>query len=1112
MSTIFSPMRIHSEFSVVNGLGSISAWVEAAKAMGYESLALTDECNFFGAIKFYRAATAAGIKPIFGSDLRLKLGSFTLLCLNQIGFKNLTLLISKAYLKGERENGIPIIEKEWLSLESMQGLVMLSGEIRDQDFLLHCKAIFPEDRLYLEVSRIGRSGEEMDNQAILEFAELYHLPVVATHPAVFLRAEDFSVHEIRVAIHDSYTLEDPNRPKRFTEQQYLPSPEAMAERFSDYPIALENAVELAHRCNVEFKLGEVHLPNFPIPDGMSEAEYFCKVAAEGLDFRQHGNDTVYQSRLKFELDMIIKMGFTGYFLIVADFIQWAKNQGIPVGPGRGSGAGSLVAYVLKITDVDPIPYDLLFERFLNPERVSMPDFDIDFCMEGRDRVIEYVAQKYGRHSVSQIITFGSMAAKAVVRDVGRVLALPYGFVDGIAKLIPLDLGMTLQLALEQEPFLKKRYNDEEDVKALIDMGLKLEGTIRNVGKHAGGVVIAPSNLTDFAPIYCEEGTDQLVAQYDKDDVEAAGLVKFDFLGLRNLTIIQAAVDRVGHGFDIMTIPFNDPKTFELLKKGETSAVFQLESRGMKDLIKRLKPDCFEDIIALVALFRPGPLQSGMVDDFIARKHGHAKIEYPHPDTIPILKSTYGVILYQEQVMLIPQALAGYTLGGADLLRRAMGKKKPEEMAKQRSIFVEGALKNNISETVSGPIFDLMEKFAGYGFNKPHAAAYAMVAYQTAYLKAHYPAAFMAAVLSSDMDNTDKVVGFVDECRAMHLRLLPPDIQESIYVFSVVDEATIRYGLGAIKGVGEAAIELIMAARRIGPFSDFFDFCKRVDLRKVNKRALEALIYSGAMDSLGPSRATIFASIEAATQEAGQHNEATDAGQDDLFGGFAESSEKSKTLHWKAAQDWKLYDRVMFEKQVLGWCLSGHPLDEFRGMFKVLKVIPLANLAPTARGEAIMLAGIVTGLRRIKTKRGNFLTVLSFEDFSGKVDVTCFAEVGDAYRALIRVEAMLVIEGEVNFDEFSGSLRVVAKSLHDLHNYKASKAKLLRLKIKEAHSTQTELLRLKELLHQHSGSCPIELTYEREDGRVEFTLGKEWAVLPNPELLEKLEAFEAEVVF
>ncbi len=1142
MSPAYVPLRIHSEYSVVQGLGSISALVSRAQDLGYSSLALTDSCNIFAAIKFYKEARSKKIKPILGTDLCLAEGKarypFTLLCQNELGFKNLTKLVSRAYLEGTRENDLPLIERTWLTLESTAGLIALSGGVSGEigslllsdnpteveNALAFWQSLFGEQRFYLEVSRIGQAEEESYITKALKLAESLQLPVVATHPSYFLQPDDFSVHEVRVAIHDGFTLEDPNRPQRFTSQQYLRSPEEMEAKFADCPAALANSVEIAKRCSVEFTLGKAFLPKFPIPDGMTEADYFRQVAHKGLEERfqvLQVDQSRYQERLNLEIEMIIKMGFTGYFLIVADFIQWSKNNGVPVGPGRGSGAGSLVAYALKITDIDPLPYDLLFERFLNPERVSMPDFDIDFCMEGRDRVIDYVAEKYGRYAVSQIITFGTMAAKAVVRDVGRVLGLPYGFVDGIAKLIPMDLGMTLPDALEKEPQLKTRYQEEEEVKALIDLGLKLEGTVRNVGKHAGGVVIAPSHLTDFTAIYCEEGSEQLVAQYDKEDVEAAGLVKFDFLGLRNLTIIQAAVDNINqrhqeHQLEINLIPLDDPLTFELLKKGDTTAVFQLESRGMKDLIKRLAPDCFEDIIALVALFRPGPLQSGMVDDFINRKHGRAKIEYPHPDTAAILKSTYGVILYQEQVMLIPQVLAGYTLGGADVLRRAMGKKKPEEMAKQRSVFIDGAAKNGISAETSGPIFDLMEKFAGYGFNKSHSAAYALVAYQTAYLKAHYPAEFMAAVLSSDMDNTDKVVGFVDECKAMHLHLRPPHIQESQYQFSVLDQHTLCYGLGAIKGVGQIAIELIIAERQKGPFKDLFDFCKRLDLRKVNKRVLEALIYSGAMDSLGPNRSTLLASLEVAMQEAEQHEKAVDAGQSDLFGLFApdtpHETSDGPALHWKKVEEASIYDRVMQEKQVLGWCLSGHPLDEYRTLFKALKIQPLSHVSPTGRGECISLAGLVVNSRKIKTKRGTFLLVIELEDFSGKLDVTCFSEVMDEYHALLKPEAKIVVEAEIQPDDFSGGFRGVAKRIHDLNAYKSSKAKRLKITLAEKNLSESKLMQLSEILRQNRGACPLHFCYEREDAIIDCQADATWSVQISDDFLEALSPYPFEVEF
>lgn len=741
-------------------------------------------------------------------------------------------------------------------------------------------------------------------------------------------------------------------------------------------------------------------------------------------------------------------------------------------------------------------------------------------MEGRDRVIEYVAEKYGRTAVSQIITFGTMAAKAVVRDVGRVMGLPYGFVDGIAKLIPMDLGMTLTQALTQEPQLKRRYDNEEDVKNLIDMALRLEGTVRNVGKHAGGVVIAPSSLTDFSPIYCEEGSKQIVTQYDKDDVEAVGLVKFDFLGLRNLTIIQDAINTINQLkapeapiFDINLIPLDDPKTYELLKKGATTAVFQLESRGMKELIKRQKPDCFEDIIALVALFRPGPLQSGMVDDFIQRKHGHAKIEYPHELAAPILKPTYGIILYQEQVMLIAQVLGCYTLGGADLLRRAMGKKKPEEMAKQRNFFVEGALKNNIDEATSSAIFDLMEKFAGYGFNKSHSAAYALLAYQTAYLKAHYPAAFMAAVLSSDMDNTDKVVGFVDECKEMHLKLLPPDIQESQYAFKVVDEHTIRYGLGAIKGVGRAAIDLILAERVSKPFEDLFDLCQRLDLRKVNKRVLEALIISGALDHLGPNRATMMHTLEAAMQHAGQHERAASMGQDDFFGMTTTDSETQKTERpWIMKPDPSIYDRVMLEKQVLGWCLSGHPLDEYRTLMRELNLKAIRDLTITGRNDTLKFCGIVTDIRRIKTKKGTFLMVLSVEDFTQKMDVTCFSDVMYEFEALLKPEALLVFDAEIGMDDFSGGLRAVARKIHDLSAYKTQQAKCLRIWLSSAQIEKGDGHTLMTLFQTHKGECPIEMVYINAGAEVTLKLDANWGVKLSEDLSRALRPYKHEVIF
>jgi DNA polymerase-3 subunit alpha len=897
MPAAFIHLHVHTEYSLVNGTVRIKPLVKSVADAGMPAVAVTDQCNLFAMVKFYRAAMAQGVKPIIGVDVwvaepgeNATPSRLVLLCKSRTGYLNLTRLVSRSYTEGQHR-GLPMLEPGWFD-GCTEGLIALSGGIAGNvgrallannaeqaaHLLDRWQQLFP-DSFYLELQRTGRAGEQDYLHRAIALATARDVPVVATNDVHFLKRSDFVAHEARVCINEGRTLDDPRRTKAFTGQQYLRTAAEMQALFSDIPEALENTVEIARRCNLELELGRNYLPDFPLPAGSSMAEFFCGQAEQGLEQRlpkilaqENGDQAAirehYYQRLRQEIDVILEMGFPGYFLIVADFIRWAKANGIPVGPGRGSGAGSLVAYALTITDIDPIRYGLLFERFLNPERVSMPDFDVDFCMEGRDRVIDYVAERYGRDKVSQIITYGSMAAKAVVRDVGRVLGQPYGLIDRIAKLIPFEIGMTLDKALEQEPALAEWYDSDEDVQGVIDLARSLEGLSRNAGKHAGGVVIAPSRLTDFTPLYCEQGGDALVSQFDKDDVEAVGLVKFDFLGLRTLTIIDWALKtinarRAAAGDEpvvIDSLPLDDERTFSLLKASSTTAVFQLESSGMKDLIRRLQPDSFEDIIALVALFRPGPLQSGMVDDFIARKHG-AKISYPHPDLEPILKPTYGIILYQEQVMQIAQVLAGYTLGGADMLRRAMGKKKPAEMAKQRVIFTDGARARGVDGQVATYIFDLMEKFAGYGFNKSHSAAYALISYQTAWLKTHYPAAFMAAVLSADMDNTDKVVHLIAECRDMKLRVVPPDVNRSNYHFTAQSDDTIIYGLGAIKGAGQAAIEGLLEERAAaGSYQDLFDFCQRVDLRKLNRRVIDALIRAGALDSMGETRASHQANI------------------------------------------------------------------------------------------------------------------------------------------------------------------------------------------------------------------------------------------------------------
>lgn len=1312
-SPSFVHLRVHSEYSLADSVIRLKPLTAAVAAAGMPAIALTDQSNLFALVKFYRAAQNTGLKPIIGADCCLlneseptKPFHLTLLAQNQTGYRHLTQLLSKAYREGQ-QHGQPMLTRAWLQ-QANQGLIVLSGG-REGDVgqalltghLPQARSLLAEwlrffgDRYYLEVSRTGRELEEDCLHLSIDLALQQGVPVVATNDVRFLTPDDFDTHEIRVCIYQGRTLEDPQRPRLYSEQQYLRSPEEMAKRFADLPEALENTVEIAKRCNLELSLGQNFLPDFPIPAGISMHDYFVAEAQKGLEqrFAQRfaADDTAiaeqrqhYQARLQLELDVIIQMGFPGYFLIVADFIQWAKDHQIPVGPGRGSGAGSLVAYALKITDLDPIEHNLLFERFLNPERVSMPDFDVDFCMDQRDRVIDYVAERYGRDAVSQIITYGSMAAKAVVRDVGRVLGHPYGFVDGIAKQIPFEVGMTLEKALSQSDDLRQRYEREDEVRELLEMARKLEGLARNVGKHAGGVVIAPTVLTDFTPLYCEPSGDNLVTQLDKDDVEAVGLVKFDFLGLRTLTIIDWALQTINRQraiqelspIDISAIPLDDPEAFKVLKRAETTAVFQLESRGMKELIKKLQPDSFADMTALVALYRPGPLQSGMVDDFIDRKHGRAEVVYPHPKLEPILKPTYGVILYQEQVMQIAQVLAGYTLGGADILRRClsgatriqlaneeqvslatiakdpvawighevfaldeatqqitvcpieavyhngfrqvwevttqtqsriratldhqfyglkgwqalqqfqpgdliglakhlakaeegeivwdrvvtikpgrieavydltiaqahnfiaedyivhncMGKKKPEEMAKQGEIFLQGSADNDVAEEVAKSIFDLMEKFAGYGFNLSHSAAYALVSYQTLWLKTHYPAAFMAAVLSSDMDNTEKVVTLINECRSMKLKIAPPNINQSDTRFTAVDDRQIFYGLAAIKGVGEAAIDDILAARKQGDFADLFDFCQRVDLRRVNRRVMEALIMAGALDVLENNRALLLAQLPFALKMAEQYGATKAVGQNDLFGINEKSS--ASTGHSLARStvpdpNWDDVRQLQGEKETLGFFLTGHPIDRYHHELEHVVTAPLAQLRLQQRSprekQQVTVAGIVVSIRKHLSQRGQMCSLV-LEDQQTRLETTFFADAYSQYRDLLVPERiqdqLLVVGGSLAFDQFRGGLSLRAEQALTIEQIRVQRAKWLLLtldgtQLKTAQSIKTLLSNLQTLLTTHRGNCPIRICYQRQDGEAQFRLAAEWNIHPNDELLRqcnRTSALSAQILY
>lgn len=1141
MSDTFVHLSVHSDFSMIDGLNKINPILDAVSDATMPAIALTDQMNLCGLIRFYSGAQSRGIKPIVGCDVSVMsscldgfIGTMTFLAMNNSGYKNVTCLISDAYSQGHIQHK-PVVQSTWLKQYS-EGVILLSGgmdsdlgELLSKGKITEAKelakeyaAIFP-NCFYIEISRIGREAEQTYVYNAVSLASELGLPVVATNNVRFLRKGDYSAHEIRTCIAEGYTLEDTRRPKKYTPQQFLKSSEQMKELFADIPQAIENTLEIAKRCNVDLTLGEYFLPQFPTGE-MSTEDFLIEKSKEGLERRlaslfpdakereQHREE--YESRLEIELKVINDMGFPGYFLIVMEFIKWSKDNNIPVGPGRGSGAGSLVAYALDITDLDPLEFDLLFERFLNPERVSMPDFDIDFCMDRRDEVIDHVAQMYGRDAVSQIITFGTLAAKAVIRDVGRVQGHPYGFVDRIAKLVPPDPGMTLKKAFEVEPRLQEVYDKDDEVKDLIDMARILEGVTRNAGKHAGGVVISPTSITDFSPLYCDENGENPVTQYDKNDVETAGLVKFDFLGLRTLTIIQWALETAkqvkGIDIDINKIPLDDEASFASLQRAESTAVFQLESRGMKDLIKRLQPDCFEDIIALVALFRPGPLQSGMVDNFIDRKHGREAISYPdatyqHDCLKEILEPTYGIILYQEQVMQIAQEMSGYTLGGADLLRRAMGKKKPEEMAKQRSSFEQGAKNNDINPELAIKIFDLVEKFAGYGFNKSHSAAYALVSYQTLYLKTHFPAEFMAAVLSADMDNTEKVVTFIDECQRMGLDVLPPDLNTGQYKFTVNKQGQIVYGIGAVKGVGLGPVEAIIEARENhGQFTDLFDFCAKIDVKKINRRVLEKLILSGALDSFGGThRASLMATVKDAIDRATQTAQAALAGQGDLFGTEIQDEADVATA-FKQVPKWSEPVWLDGEKETLGLYLTGHPINHYMDELPHYTKLRLKDVRPTRRESPATVVGLVLSVRIIINKKGKRWALLTLDDKSGRLDVRVYADLFDQYEDILHADNLLWISGQVSFDEYSGNNTMSATDIMTLIDARTRYVDRLSLSIRAQQLIPDKIKDIQKIIQSFAGgSCPVRLKIENDDVALSVDASPVWSVRPEDELLNQL---------
>ncbi len=1143
MTDAFVHLHLHSEFSLADGIVRLKALAAGCSGFGQPAVALTDLSNLYGMVKFYRACLEQGVKPVIGCDVWVgdagpgkSAERATLLCGDNTGYRNLSRLLTGAWLRDSVNNKVVIV---WTELARQnQGLLCLIDERQGfavnlisqgreselPDCITRYRHVFG-DRVYFSVSRIGAPGERNYISRVVRLATRYDIGVVATNRVVFIKPEEFEAHEIRVCINNGRTLDDSRRPREYTDQQYLKSTREMIELFSDMPAAISNSIEIARRCNVFLDFDRDHLPQYPDAGNRSEASLLRERAQDGLAKRFNlpalyapdGSCTVgqeYIDRMNMELGVIENMNYSGYFLIVADFVEWARNNGIPVGPGRGSGAGSLVAWSTGITDLDPLSYGLLFERFLNPERVSLPDFDIDFCVDGRDRVIEYVAGRYGHDQVAQIITFGTMAAKAVVRDVGRVMGLPYGFVDQIAKLIPFEVGMTLQKALSQEQSLKERYNDQEDVRELIDMALQLEGIARNVGKHAGGVVIAPKPLTEYTPLYADSHLNQAITQLDKDDLESIGLIKFDFLGVRTLTILNAAIKMVNQResadreipLDLGQVPLDDATTFEFLRGGRTIAVFQIESRGARELLVRARPEVFEDLVALVALYRPGPLQSGMVDDFINRKMGREEIVYSHPALEPILKPTYGVIIYQEQVMEIARSLAGYTLGEADLLRKAMGKKLPEEMARQRATFVSGAVERGIGKGLADRIFTLMDKFAGYGFNRSHSVAYALISYHSAWMKVHYPAAFMAAALSAEMDKTDRVVTLLADAKSLGLTILPPDINSSSYTFRAVGDNRISYGLGALKGIGKGVVENIVAQRdRDAGYRSLQEFCRRVDVRKVNKRVLEILIKSGAMDTLGGNRAALIGAMDNAVKAADQHQQDRQAGQFDMFG-IQESPSKNTAL--MQIPDWTDEQRLAAEKETLGLYLTGHPYQRYAGELALISDRDAPSRDFRSPGNGVF-AGIMVSMRVSRTRRGKMAFVV-LDNEMRRVEVILFPEKFSECSAILQKESLLIAVGQFSADEVTGGCQMRVDKICDLDQFRRQCLARLDLNLSQEALTTERIDRLQSILGRYrdtDGSDPVavQIRYTRRSGETGcLNLGNDWKVNPRRQLFMELE--------
>ena len=1125
----FVHLDVNTEYTLGRSTIRQDQLMNACIEMDMRAFAVTEHNNLFSAYKLYKSSQKNGIKYIVGSTITIvdkkerTKSKLSLLCENEIGYKNLCALITQSYTKGLKNNE-PVIDLKWLDGQT-EGLIAISSynsgyfqQSKSSDLTISSekviilKNLFPE-RLFVSISRMGIPNEEKINQSMIDLSSKCNIPIVAVNNPIFIEKDDFISLDARVCIDKGMILDDERRTKDYTSEQYLKSPAEMADLFADIPEALSNTVVIAEMCNFGFGNSDHVLPDFKTPEEYSIDEYLEEESKKGLQkilSDNLENHSTYKKRLNDEIKIIKKTGFAGYFLIVADFVKWSRDQNIPVGPGRGSGPGSLVAYSLGITDIDPIEHDLIFERFLNPERISMPDFDIDFCVNGRDRVIDYVNQKYGDEKVSQIITYGTLSARAVVRDVGRILGYPYGMVDRVAKMIPFEIGITLNDALKKSNELAEKYEEDDDIQAIVDLSLKLEGLVRNAGTHAGGVVIAPSNLSDFMPLFKVDDDEGTVTQFDKDDAESIGLIKFDFLGLKTLTVIQNTVELINFSADspmnIKDISLEDQVTYKLLSSARTIGIFQLESPGMRDLIERMQPSRFEDIIALVALFRPGPLQSGMVDDFIERKKGGETkiIDYLHPSLEPILKPTYGVIVYQEQVMQIAQTLSKYTQGSADILRKAMGKKIPEEMAKQKDVFIQGAIENNIPEASARRIFELIEKFAGYGFNKSHSVSYALIAYQTAYLKAHYPTEFFAASLTYDMENTDKLIRIKEDCESFEIEVKPPCINHSAYEFSVWKKDEIRYALGAIKGIGRSISEAIYKERKQnGEFKTIFDFCSRLSSEKPSKRTLEALVKCGAMDAFGENRSTLLNSIQIALSYSNKLNHEQSAGQTNLF--YSESDEDQNLPELRRAKELQVDEKLGFEYATLGFYFSGHPFDAYRNdckHFTGYNISSLKRMLDSKKRESygnnnaiIDLAGLVSDVKR----RGNNLA-FKIDDGTAMIEGIVFGERMESLKGFIRNSHLLFLRGKLRFDSYADMWQLVIEEASPLEELISNKAKKLVIRCDPNFNPK----KLQKILKSHTpGKCSVQLNYLSDVNQTRMSLGDEWKVNPTKQLRETL---------